>query len=563
MNWAQLRREILLLVLSAASSWSIAEECRFPSSWQGRWFQGDLGDIQISSDSFLPKGRCIQNIEKTFLLESKDDVRICYSCVVITERHFNVLQYKQSVHCNQAYNSIQTACVIRGDAPLFTLVREPATPIPSPFQGAYTFTYDNMTGLCDTPRSQVAGCASNSHLKFRFKECPGFYDTSNLDLDLEVLATWRDGDNYMYGKFTNKNIVTSKRLIYRCFKYEVRGSTVSLASSADALCQGIFSVTDAPLTMTLSKDGRWPMPGCTFPSWVTQTTWRDMAYAYQYETDDDGYSIRIRHSKIPGYPFRIMKALRCQTGNSSANVFEAVSYTSHGCHSNYQCVRFIKRQNSVIEVHTGEMASMFEDACSGRYTQNLEKKVLIPSSITSTLCPMVNNFSIRTVISPKCQDTIQTGGCYDNSKVKVQLCENVAVQTLECLISWKEQSKTFLVAKIPDDDNMIANCFTIKDNGDNVQLTIDAGCNGDAAFIISQPIQYTFKEQPGPCETTKRDPSDSSEDGLNSDRTSDSNSDSTDNSYNSASYSRTCNNLITLLICNCLYILSLQPRLCS
>ncbi|KMQ86277.1 hypothetical protein RF55_14769, partial [Lasius niger] len=68
-------------------------ECSFPARWEGKWFQsGVRQSIEILKNELSTKGRCLHNEGDKFLLV---DQKSCYRCVVIHEKHPNVLQYKE------------------------------------------------------------------------------------------------------------------------------------------------------------------------------------------------------------------------------------------------------------------------------------------------------------------------------------------------------------------------------------------------------------------------------------------------------------------------------------
>ncbi|EZA48163.1 hypothetical protein X777_14048, partial [Ooceraea biroi] len=68
-------------------------ECSFPAKWEGTWFQsGVRQSIVISKNELSTKGSCLHNEGDKFLLV---DQKSCYRCVVIHEKHSNVLQYKE------------------------------------------------------------------------------------------------------------------------------------------------------------------------------------------------------------------------------------------------------------------------------------------------------------------------------------------------------------------------------------------------------------------------------------------------------------------------------------
>ncbi|KAF4516763.1 hypothetical protein B566_EDAN004602, partial [Ephemera danica] len=82
-------------ISSSASARGDAEgACRFPEAWSGRWFQSGVTQLLAINASLIEtKGSCVENDGDKFILEDKGDQ--CFRCVVIHEKHHNVLQYKE------------------------------------------------------------------------------------------------------------------------------------------------------------------------------------------------------------------------------------------------------------------------------------------------------------------------------------------------------------------------------------------------------------------------------------------------------------------------------------
>lgn len=73
-------------------------------------------------------------------------------------------------------NSLSSLCsYITGDALLFSMFREEATPVACPFHGPMTFTYNRGHGRCSTPVSNVDACTDESRLLFKYQACPDVY----------------------------------------------------------------------------------------------------------------------------------------------------------------------------------------------------------------------------------------------------------------------------------------------------------------------------------------------------------------------------------------------------
>ncbi|XP_067127997.1 uncharacterized protein [Centruroides vittatus] len=68
--------------------------CQFPEHWMGNWFQKGVQDpIRIINGTLSNKGDCRDSDGDKFLIESWNEK--CYRCVVMHEKHENVLQYKE------------------------------------------------------------------------------------------------------------------------------------------------------------------------------------------------------------------------------------------------------------------------------------------------------------------------------------------------------------------------------------------------------------------------------------------------------------------------------------
>ena len=80
-----------------------------------------------------------------------------------------------SAYC-QHKNTLSSLCsYITGDALLYSMFREEAIPVPCPFHGPLTFSYNRGHGLCSSPHSNVDTCTDDSKLLFRYQACPDVY----------------------------------------------------------------------------------------------------------------------------------------------------------------------------------------------------------------------------------------------------------------------------------------------------------------------------------------------------------------------------------------------------
>lgn len=163
--------------------------CQLPPTWMGRWYQANKEPIRVTSTEMSDKGLCRDNKGDRYLFESAKQHQHqppCLVCLVINERHLNVLQYKESScqpvpasYLNATNNGLALAADdhslldavcsdITGDAQLESLFRLDTPPIECPIQAKYHFTYDN----CREPLSSLDSCIDKKQLNFRFAACP-------------------------------------------------------------------------------------------------------------------------------------------------------------------------------------------------------------------------------------------------------------------------------------------------------------------------------------------------------------------------------------------------------
>lgn len=172
--------------------------CQLPQTWAGRWYQANKEPIRVTNTEISDKGICRDQKGDKFLFEnynskSSTNSQPCLVCLVINERHLNVLQYKES-NCQQLpanyYNRttssnnqiipsssatdddhslLDSICSdINGDAQLESLFRLDTPSIECPIAGQYALSYDN----CREPLSSLDSCIDKKQLNFKFSACP-------------------------------------------------------------------------------------------------------------------------------------------------------------------------------------------------------------------------------------------------------------------------------------------------------------------------------------------------------------------------------------------------------
>ncbi|XP_011499736.1 PREDICTED: uncharacterized protein LOC105363683 [Ceratosolen solmsi marchali] len=87
---------LALVAMPQARANGTVSDCKFPPAWSGRWFQdGKEGPVIVNSTHFLDRKCKAKNREKYLTTEETDGTGICNRCMVFTDKHVNVLQYRE------------------------------------------------------------------------------------------------------------------------------------------------------------------------------------------------------------------------------------------------------------------------------------------------------------------------------------------------------------------------------------------------------------------------------------------------------------------------------------
>ncbi|XP_063230037.1 uncharacterized protein LOC134535094 [Bacillus rossius redtenbacheri] len=411
------------------------EACYFPGKWEGTWFQsGVRSPIIISQNRLSTKGRCTASEGDKFVVF---DEKSCYRCVVIHEKHANVLQYKES-YCRSRESLVNLCSLITGDALLYSMFRIEATAVPCPFKGPFTFTYNRGHGDCRSPVSSIDSCTEDSRLLLRYQACPDIPGTESTVEELQCLATWKEGSSrYLVGKVRHSH-ATSNEDRYRCFVYERSalaaaggggsgaggddGVDFRVAQSGDATCNGLFSPMEGSRTMTLRK--AMSHSKCWFPAWLTSSLrWHTLDYARSYTFHHRNTTLRISNSSLagghkpaPSYANTLlsgagisvsmglssdaasqeMRVVCTELKQQTGDVAHLVTHFTMGCQSGFMCMTFYRRDGHVIEVQTGSHTWRQEDAClpANFNKSTLPFVTLVTSSPEPRQCPYLGKFSV-------------------------------------------------------------------------------------------------------------------------------------------------------------------------
>ncbi|KAL1490880.1 hypothetical protein ABEB36_011562 [Hypothenemus hampei] len=380
--------------------------CYFPERWEGAWFQsGVRTPVIIEGPRLSTKGRCLGSDGDKFLMV--DEKRACYRCVVIHEKHKNVLQYKETF-C-QGREALPTLCsLITGDALLYSLFRENASPVSCPFRGPFTFTYNRGHGECRSPVSNIDTCTEDSKLLLSYQACPDIYGSESTVEELQCLASWKEGSvRYLVGQIHHHH-VTSNEDRFRCFVYEKTatssenndGVDYRVAQSGDATCNGLFSATEGSRTMTLKRAPS--VNKCRFPSWIANYNhWHTLDYSETYNFHHRNSTLKISNSS--GVDVKVL-CVQVKHSREDGHMILVTHFTM-GCQSGFSCMSFYRRDGHVAEIQIGLQTKRMEDACGPTFFNktNLPFVTLVTSSSERPTqpCPYMGKFEVNNLLHLK------------------------------------------------------------------------------------------------------------------------------------------------------------------
>ncbi|CAB3371987.1 Hypothetical predicted protein [Cloeon dipterum] len=447
--------------------------CSFQERWTGKWFHSGMVNLLHVNSSFIEnKGVCVENEGDKYILEDKSEG--CFRCVVIHEKHPNVLQYKET-YCETRRSSLDSMCnQIPGDASLLSMYRSDATPEPCPFKGPFSFTYSRGSGECARPVSRVDSCITDSRIRLRYQACADVAGSESSSEELQCLATWKDGNTrYLVGKLSHKMATTDEDR-YRCFVYERNAHehpvTFRVAQSGDATCNGLLSATEGSRTMKLTKEVH--STHCRYPTWVTDHHhWHTLDYKQSFQFSHKNATLRISNdsdSENAGKEMRVV----CHSINESGE--KQVTLTAHvtvGCESGYVCMVFHRRDGHVIELQqTSNFAPAADEAChpNNFNAAALPFATLITATPKPRTCPSIGRYNVLGVNrddgkaasrrtgaasgaarEANCADDIESMfvGCSKSENLEFHsACTSDSVSSFACHGSWEDNGTNYLIA---------------------------------------------------------------------------------------------------------------------
>ncbi|GAB6031622.1 hypothetical protein CHUAL_014246 [Chamberlinius hualienensis] len=539
-------------IIVSITNHQVYADCKFPARWTGSWFQSGIRhSIKIGENHMTSKGFCLENDGDKFLMELKenDGKESCYRCVVIHEKHENVLQYKET-YCDESRETLEQLCAkINGDAQLHSMFRENASPINCPIRGPLTFGYNRGHGDCHNPVSSVDSCSDETRLLFRYQACPDVPGTESTAEELICLAIWREGSTrYLVGRMEH-GLAKSNEDRFRCFVYAKAKLMYSIAQSGDATCFGLISATEGPKTMKLYR-ANYPSSNCQFPSWATiPHNWHRLDGAQIYSFNKNSFSI---DSETEGKSEAQVKCLESHpghhhhhhhhnhhssTGGGGGDKITAtfITHVIMGCSSGYSCIHFVKRGNHVIELQAGNLTRYSNEACEAPNFDRTKSEytTLISSTPERIQCPYKGQYVAPSIAAQLTTPSGQTsilgyhstpsnearsyqgrggvGSCSNFLKVRVGCASDgdlmefqddctpePKTESFQCHGAWEENGTSYLIASLKG--TKLRYCFIYAEMENLVKFTsLRKSCKRDIHPGISGVLSFNVTSQ-GQCD---------------------------------------------------------------
>jgi len=400
-----------LILFGAADAYS----CELSRDWMGHWFHSGFNEpLVISNDGISKKGRCVQRSKNMFLMEESDPDYKCYRCMVIYEKHVNVLQYKES-YCEEktGFDSMASLCnTIAGDAPLFTMFRKDGELVKCPFRGPHSFSYSKGDSgqVCKYPASFMDTCSDNQRLKLRYQACLDVEGSEIATEEMACLGTWKEGSSRYLVSMLNHSHVYTDEARYRCFVFQRQHSnepgssvTYKMAQSLFASCLGLWNVNEGHKTFTMTKLDS-DKEKCTFPHFMhNHHDWHSVDGLISLHVNKRGHSMRLRnHTRLAsiyddGYLESHATCHKVEAGGGQrSKMTRIVVHVKAGCDSGYVCLVFTHQDKHVIEMRYGDKSINPKEACMNYYFDPINSPIvtLVSEGHNTRPCPFSGRYTL-------------------------------------------------------------------------------------------------------------------------------------------------------------------------
>jgi hypothetical protein len=371
----------ILLMLTALFFPSGDGGCQFPVDWVGSWHHLGYDDpLNVTTTSIDMKGTCFQNVNENnninktgygqFILREEKG---CLKCMIIYQKHFNVLQYRES-DCDSKQGilsrgaGLSSLCTeIPGDAAMYSMIRVWSRPVECPLQGPYSLAYGKggADKQCSHPPSLMDSCNDDSVIQIKYQACPDIQGSESKVERMTCVAKWKEGNKrYFVALVTSRQSKwVEQKDRYQCFLYEDISNKMKMAQGQfTSTCQGLWSVLEGSRTFSLQKLAR--PESCTLPSFLIQNRrWKSMNHNLSIHLDDGNTSFSFMKSGT------MLEQVSCHSSELDTSLKKArlIAHVKSGCSSGYICFNLTQLNENLIEATYGLRSNHPREACEHYY----------------------------------------------------------------------------------------------------------------------------------------------------------------------------------------------------
>lgn len=407
----------LILLLISVSPPLGCSQCQFPPSWQGAWHHLGYDDpLNLTLTNIEQKGTCIKSISSEteitkagfgqFIIQEEKG---CLKCLIIYQKHYNVLQYRES-DCESRQSlagrgggkGLEALCEeIPGDTPLYSMIRVWSKPVSCPLQGPHSVAYGKggANQQCSHPPSLMDSCTDHSVIQIKYQACPDIQGSESKVERMTCVAKWKEGNKRYFVALVNSKLSqwAEQKDRYQCFLYEDINHQMAMSQGQfTSSCQGLWSVLEGSRTFTLQKLS--VKPGCSVPDMMSASPrWRSLSHDLSIILDKNKTSFSFLKSGT------LLEQVSCHSRHEDdkfPGTVRMVAHVKSGCSSGYICFNITRLNRNLLKITYGLKSNHPNEACQHYYfsSQSLVSRVLVAEN-SSSPCPFSGSYSLPGLVS--------------------------------------------------------------------------------------------------------------------------------------------------------------------
>ncbi|KAI0218787.1 hypothetical protein LSAT2_029509 [Lamellibrachia satsuma] len=269
-------------------------------------------------------------------------------------------------------------------------------------------------------------------------------------------------------------------------QYELYGSDVFMAMSADASCRGLHNSRVGPLVLELRKDvNGWPNPSCSFPDWLVSLSWRDLAGKQIFNSNGSSQTFVRFTRRKSGAKLHRRSEYRCIGAPphvTDDDLYTVLTFSTHECVSRYQCLQIRQLAGGAIMFKQGKLTDMDRTMRCLSEKQYESVHILTDDKFKSGKCPKPG---IYTATSPTNCYSWADVGCHQRDAIVVHsTCPETPDLTLHCSSNhWRHDNNTYVILTKRDNGSSVITCVKMQRRGKETELSSDSLCSGGVSYV--------------------------------------------------------------------------------